>query len=82
MLRTIWFPQVGVWLSVPVSLLPLWVAAVSFEFEENMQYQNKEMSEKNKRLLRLQKLEVLFQTLVTCEGGRVQKLDCRHNCGR
>lgn len=62
LLRTTWFPQVGVWLSVPASLLPLWVIAVSFEFEENMQYQNKEMSEMNKRLLRLQKLEVLFQT--------------------
>ena len=73
LLRTTWFPQVGVWLSVPASLLPLWVIAVSFEFEENMQYQNKELSEMNKRLLRIQNLEVLFQTLVTCEGGRVQK---------
>lgn len=73
LLRTTWFPQVGVWLSVPASLLPLWVIAVSFEFEENMQYQNKEMSEMSKRLLRLQKLEVLFQTHCNLWGRKSTK---------
>ena len=73
LVKTIWFPQVSVWLSVPVLLLPLWVVAASFEFEENMQYQNKEVSEMNKRLLRLPKLEVLFQIHYNLWGRKSTK---------